>query len=96
MDLLFKRYASPFLFLDSLMELGILKEGLDNLIEQDAEETMWELYLHSMPSKSFNDWKEEVFKRNKEHDGLSESEVITQVNEAEAILRSFRKKGGNK
>lgn len=50
MDLLFTRYASPFLILDQMMEAGRFSEFINELYKIQNEETdnktMWDLYLH--------------------------------------------------
>lgn len=88
MDLLFKRYASPFLFLDGLLELGKLEEGIKYLLEEENDEKLWQLYLHSNPSKSFNEWKKDINSNDKPK-GLSSEEVITQVEKSKDILKAF-------
>lgn len=50
MDLLFSRYASPFLMLDQMIEVGRFFEFILELYKIDNEETdnktLWDLYLN--------------------------------------------------
>ena len=87
MDLLFKRYASPFVYLDSLMELGRLKDGIEKMIEEDGNDRLWQLYLHSFPKQSFKDWKNTVLTPKAQE--LSMTEMTTIVSESQDILKSF-------
>ena len=59
MDLLFKRYASPFILLDNLILIGSSSSFIDdllNIIHEEKEELIqWEFFLHKVFDKS---WKE--------------------------------------
>ena len=87
-DLLFKQYASPFDFLDGISQMGMFEDGLINLLKQDQEKKMWELYLHSYPNCSFNEWKEKAIKEKPKE--LTQEEITTQVEMANGILKTFR------
>ena len=95
MDLLFKRYASPFLFLNNLIETSRFKEGIDEILKAEREEKWWEMYLGTLPlnDKSFDDWKCEQMYGTKRNVGtiteLKQEEIETAVNQANSILNSF-------
>lgn len=62
MDLLFKRYASPFLLLDEMLLCGRFQEFVTELFnihnKETENETLWDLYLHSaFLEKSFVEFK---------------------------------------
>lgn len=62
MDMLFKRYACPFLMLEQMMQMGRLEEFVDEFVkihnEEMTDQSMWELYLHhTFLSESFDDFK---------------------------------------
>lgn len=62
MDLLFKRYASPFFLCEQMIEVKRFDEFVTEIIRIQNEETgnrdMWELYLHSsFISESFESFK---------------------------------------
>ena len=65
--MVFKRYSSPFLFLDNLIIQGRLSDGIDTIYNQVDEEKMWQLYL-SIPIKeqSYVEWRNEVISKNEE------------------------------
>ena len=62
MDLLFKRYASPFLLLDNLIQTSSLSEFIDdmfNFINKETQERIqWEFFLHKVYDESWNDFIE--------------------------------------
>lgn len=95
MDLLFKRYASPFLFLNSLIETRMFCEGIDELVKAEKDEKWWEMYLATLPlnDKSFMDWKnEQIYGTKKSVDTFTElnsEEIETAVKNANSILNNF-------
>ena len=64
MDLLFKRYASPFILLDNLILIGSSSSFIDDLInfinEETEEQTRWEFFLHKVFDKSWKEFCDEV------------------------------------
>ena len=89
MDLLYHRYASPFNYLQGLMDSGNLITGINYLFEQENERKLWELYLHSYPSNSFDDWKKKVLNKVERPKELNQKEVAIEVNKSSNILKSF-------
>lgn len=93
MDLVFKRYSSPF-FLDYSIENGKLSELVDTLLKKQDEEKMWEMYLATLPynNKSFNEWKQETLgagtKRKKQK--MSKKEIDATIKKSQDILRGFK------
>lgn len=65
MDLLFKRYASPFILLDNLIATNSLSDFIDDFSKFISEETQWEFFLHKVYDKS---WKEFVDELNVSND----------------------------
>lgn len=88
MDLLFSKYASPFIFIDTMIQLGKLDEAIRNLLDEQNENRLWDLYLRVLPKKSFNDWKKDLGKN--ETSELNENEIMAQVEESQNILNSFK------
>ena len=82
MDLLFKRYASPFLLIDQL----ILTNGLDKFIDdlfkfmggEKQEQTKWEFFLHKIYDKSWKEFCNEI----------EVSNVENNVNIGETLIKS--------
>lgn len=64
MDLLFKRYASPFVLLDGLILTTSLNNFVDeffNLInEERKEKSQWEFFLHKVYDKSWSDFVNDI------------------------------------
>lgn len=64
MDLLFKRYASPFVLLDNLILINSLSSFIDdffNFINTEKEEQVqWEFFLHKVFDKSWKEFCDEV------------------------------------
>lgn len=57
MDLLFKRYANPFLLLDEMIASSRMLEFVDKVIkirnEEQEDDTLWQFYLHKVFDKSY-------------------------------------------
>ena len=73
MDLLFKRYASPFLILDSYIENKSLTSFLRTLYEKVGEERMWEVWLHKVDNKSFDEFKNSIVGANEKVDNSTDT-----------------------
>ena len=64
MDLLFKRYASPFVLLDNLILTSSSSSYIDDLFklinEEKEEQIRWEFFLHKVFDKSWKEFNDEV------------------------------------
>lgn len=60
MDLLFNRYASPFLLLDGMLETGRFSEYVRKFIDIQNEEKIYNLWMHKVYDKSYADFKEQI------------------------------------
>lgn len=87
MDRLFKRYADPFLFIDSLIISERFTEFVLELLEIENEEMMWEFYLHKVYDKSYDEFKESIKPVPKE-------QLETTVQNSRSILNNFNPNGG--
>lgn len=94
MDMLYQRYACPFDYLDTLLELGRLYDGIKGTLYKDNDDKLWQLYLHSMPTKSFNEWKESMANKQANSKGLTQTEMGSIINKSNSILKSFSPKKG--
>ena len=60
MDLLFKRYASPFLLLDNFILTSSCNDFIDDfckiIIEEREHKTQWEYFLHKVFDQSWSDF----------------------------------------
>ena len=73
MDLLFKRYASPFLILDSYIDNGSLTSFLRTLYEKVGEERMWEVWLYKVDNQSFDEFKNSIVEANEKVDNSTDT-----------------------
>ena len=64
MDLLFKRYASPFVLLDNLISTNSSSQFIDELSniikEENEQKVQWEFFLHKVFDKSWGDFMREI------------------------------------
>ena len=71
MDLLAKRYASPFLILDEIVSRGRLRDFVEELNKELDEERLWEIWLHKVSvysdNRSFDEWKNAVTVHHEEN-----------------------------
>ena len=92
MDLLFQRYASPFVFLDGYIQTGRFCEFINEFGEiqhkEKEDEKMWEVYLHKVWDKSFVEFREQVEIENNNRN-MSESDFETTIKHSINILKNF-------
>ena len=103
MDLLYSRYSNPLEFMRLYINQGRFGEFVAEILEMDAkrkqeeadkdnEQKMWEMYLHSMADKSFNDWKKDVLSNsNSNQKPVSLSMNDDQVEDAKQKARGILK-----
>lgn len=93
MDLLFKRYASPFLFIDGMLQTGRFAAFVDDFIKttnkEKEDQVNWEYYLHRVMEGSFNDFVQSM--KNTDNDkNLSEATIETTVQYSLNLLNNFK------
>ena len=92
MDLLFKRYASPFLFIDGMLQTGRFTEFVESLIVKDnkerEEQRLWEFYLNRPIECSFIEFKEGI-ENDENNASLSANDIETTVQNSMNILQNF-------
>jgi len=92
MGLMYSKYTSPLEFMNLYIEQGRFGEFVENILsaeyerrkeeaEKEDNRKLWELYLHSMSDKSFNDWKKDVVKApsntgKKRDEDLTDSDIL--------------------
>lgn len=89
MDLLFKRYASPFIFVDQMILTSQFSEFVTEIIEMDTDDNLWQFFLHKVDGKAFDEWKESLTGRITEGSTMTQNEVETTINESFDILNGF-------
>ena len=94
MDLVSKRYSSPFSLLDELIQNEEFDEWVTFIIKKDFKEKeerqLWEFYLAKVEEKSFNDWKTEVKSESASKDAMNEAKKEEIINKSDDILKSFQ------
>ncbi len=92
MDLLFKRYASPFIFLDGYIQTGRFCEFIDELGEifskEEEEQKLWEVYLHKIWDKSFVEFREQL-ETDRNNRNMSKGDFETTITHSMNILKNF-------
>lgn len=100
MDLLFREYTSPFILLDNLIISLKFNEWIDRFLESHKEKIQWELWLHKVLDKTWNDYKqdcdsEEDARRNLQLQlNMSEFELETTVKASFEIINGFNPERG--
>lgn len=84
MDLIFKRYSSPYLFLDELITNNMFSNFIDEFIETQNNEMLWEFFLHKVYDKNFEEFKKGII--NSEVD---EVDIEATVQKSFDILKNF-------
>lgn len=88
MDLLFKRYASPFLLLDEMILADKLSEFVSHIVDETNHEQEWEFFLHKVFDKSFREFKESLrtIERPRE---MSKLDIETTIKDSLDITQNF-------
>lgn len=88
MDLLFKRYASPFLLLDEIILTDKLTEFVSHIIDETNNEQEWEFFLHKVFDKSFREFKESLRATERPRE-MSKSDIETTIKDSLDIAQNF-------
>ena len=92
MDLLFKRYASPYSFIQGMIDTGRFEEFVTNFVltvnKEKSDKIEWEFFLHKVFDKSYNEWQEEVKTINK-NQKISTVDVKTTIKNTNEIINQF-------
>lgn len=98
MDLLFKRYANPFPFMDGMIQTGRFYEFVRQFLEKNDserdEQTSWEFFLHKVWEGSFADFKADM-DNDKKNQRMSARTMETTIKDSMNILKNFNPKGGD-
>ena len=95
MDLLFNRYASPFLILDQMIEAGRFSEFIIELFKIQNEETdnktIWDLYLHhSFITMGFDEFKKTLgVGTHKQAEVKEKANIETTIAESYNMINGF-------
>ena len=93
MDLLFKRYASPFVLLDSLILThslnNFINDFFDFIIEERKEKTEWEFFLHKVYDKSWGEFSDSI----KQSNDQTPIDLGATLTKSKNILNNFTPEG---
>ncbi len=92
MDLLFSKYASPFLLLDQYIRTRRLSEFIEEFMNQHNEDIKWEYFMHKVFDKSWNDFSQSVDDDMKKRSvpNFNEYTFETTIQDSKNILSGFR------
>lgn len=98
MDLLFKRYASPFSFMDGMIQSGRFCEFVESFIEavykEREEETSWQFWLHKVLDGTYAEFREGM-KNTENNQNMTQASIETTLKTSMDILNNFNPaKGG--
>lgn len=85
MDLLFSKYANPYLLLDQVIEEKRLIEFIYEFASAKREQEMIDVWLHKVFDKPFNEFKQGIVKQPKP----SKQSLKATVENSHAILNKF-------
>ena len=88
MDLLFKRYASPFLLFDGIIQACEFRDFVVELLTLHSEDRLFEIWLHKVRDKSFDDFRNSMFEAAKARN-VPKEQLATTVLNSKNILNSF-------
>lgn len=86
MDLLFKRYASPFILLDGMLETGRFFEYVKKIIDIKNDEDIYDIWIHKVHEKSYPEFRDQVLKTNTPAKPVN---LGATIRESESILNNF-------
>ena len=93
MDLLFKRYANPFSFVNEMIKSGRFQEFVVefvNTINKEKEEKQnWEFFLHKVWQGTYQDFTSDM-ENNKKDLTMTKQTIETTVNNSMNILNNFK------
>ena len=89
MDLLFKKYASPFSLLDGYIQTSRMCEFLQAFVEQKTEDDRWEYFLHKVwDNRSFTEFCQSL-QTSQDLQEMSEEDIETTIKKSMNILGNF-------
>ena len=89
--MLFQRYSSPMVYLDRMIATGRLHEFVDEFVniknEEMEDKTLWEVWLHRIFDKGFDEFKKSLRGETKAAPTLEELKSIAM--ESKNIMAGF-------
>lgn len=92
MDLLYKRYASPFSFMDGMIATDRFCEFVSSFVkavnEEKEDQLDWEFFLHKVFDKPYQEFKADI-ETNKKNQNMSKQTIEATVQDSMNILQNF-------
>ena len=89
MDLLFSRYASPFVLLDTLILTSSTSDFIGDMFkfinEEKEEQAQWEFFLHKVYEKSWKEFIDEIHISDEQN----EIDLGATLNKSKNMLKNF-------
>ena len=85
MDLLFKRYASPFVLLDNLIITNSLNNFVNDFFDFVREDNEWEFFLHKVYDKSWSEFSDSI----KQSDNQEPIDLGATLTKSKNMLENF-------
>ncbi len=93
MDLLYQRYASPFSFIEGMIQSGrfteFVVEFANTITKEKEEKTNWEFFLHKVWEGTYQDFISDV-ENNKKNLTMTKRTIETTINHTKDILNNFK------
>ena len=88
--MVFKRYSSPFSLFDELIESNQFNDFIVTLNTKYIEDLEYELWLHKVYDKSFEEFKKDIsISRDAQAGYMNEEDVKATVKKSNEILSNF-------
>ena len=87
MDLLFKRYASPFVLLDNLIITNSLNNFVNDFFDFVREDNEWEFFLHKIYGKSWSEFSDSI----KQSDNQEPIDLGDTLTKSKNMLENFKR-----
>ena len=89
MDLLFVRYASPFVLLDNLIITNSLNNFVDDFFDFVREDNEWEFFLHKVYDQSWSEFSESI----RQSDNQEPIDLGATIKKSKNMLNNFTPEG---
>ena len=88
---MFKRYSNPFSLFDELIESNQFNDFIMTLNTKYIEDLEYELWLHKVYDKSFEEFKKDIsISRDAQAGYMDEEDVKATVKKSNEILSNFK------
>lgn len=89
MDLLFKRYASPFLLVDGMIQSGRFTTFVSELERIVNEEKAWEVWMHRAKDKTYDEFTRSI-RQTPSVERVSKPDLEATVKHSSHLLNNFK------